>query len=126
LNKNAVFNAVDVIIPVPLHKKRMRQRGYNQSACFAEGLAQKLNAGVQENNLVREVATETQTHKSRFARFENMQEVFVIKNPERLINKHILLVDDVITTGSTLEACGIQLLKIEGVKLSIATIAYAE
>jgi ComF family protein len=126
LTKNAVFNAVDVIIPVPLHKKRMRQRGYNQSACFADGLAQKLNAVVEENNLIREVATETQTHKSRFARFENMREVFVIKNPEGLTNKHILLVDDVITTGSTLEACGIQLLKIEGVRLSIATIAYAE
>ncbi len=126
LSKNELFNTVDYIIPVPLHKKRMRERGYNQSACFAEGLATKLNAIVEENNLVREVATETQTHKSRFARFENMQEVFTIKNPERLINKHVLLVDDVVTTGSTLEACGIRLLEIEGLKLSIATIAYAE
>ena len=126
LIKNDVFNTVDLIVPVPLHKKRIRQRGYNQSACFAEGLAQKLNAGVEDNNLIREVATETQTHKSRFARFENMQEVFVVRNPERLIGKHILLVDDIVTTGSTLEGCGIQLLKIEGVKLSIATIAYAE
>jgi ComF family protein len=126
LNKNDIFNTIDLIIPVPLHKKRMRQRGYNQSACYAEGLAEKLNAVVEENNLVRVIATETQTHKSRFARFENMQEVFTIVNPERLINKHVLLVDDIITTGSTLEACGIQLLKIEGLKLSIATIAYAE
>ena len=126
LNKNDVFNTVDIIIPVPLHKKRMRQRGYNQSTCYAEGLAQKLNAVVEENNLVRSIATETQTHKSRFARFENMQEVFTVLNPEKLINKHVLLVDDIITTGSTLEACGAQLLKIEGVKLSIATIAYAE
>jgi ComF family protein len=126
LNKNDVFSAVDLIVPVPLHKKRMLQRGYNQSACFAEGLAEKLNATVEVNNLVRETATETQTHKSRFARFENMQEVFTIKNPERLINKHVLLVDDVITTGSTLEACGAELLKIKGLKLSIATIAYAE
>jgi ComF family protein len=126
LNKNDVFNTVDIIIPVPLHKKRMRQRGYNQSTCYAEGLAQKLNAVVEENNLVRTIATETQTHKSRFARFENMQEVFTVLNPERLINKHVLLVDDIITTGSTLEACGTQLLKIEGLKLSIATIAYAE
>jgi ComF family protein len=126
LNKNEIFNTVDIIIPVPLHKKRMRQRGYNQSTCYAQGLAQKLNAVVEENNLVRVIATETQTHKSRFARFENMQEVFIVTNPERLINKHILLVDDIITTGSTLEACGSQLLKIEGLKLSIATIAYAE
>nr|WP_255485080.1 phosphoribosyltransferase family protein [Mucilaginibacter sp. X5P1] len=126
LAKSAVFNTVDVIIPVPLHKSRLKERGYNQSTCFAEGLAQKLNAVVQTDNLVRLKATETQTHKSRFLRFENMQEVFTINNPESLKNKHILLVDDVVTTGATLEACGIELLKIEGLKLSIATIAYAE
>ena len=126
LVKNDVFYSADVIIPVPLHKKRLKQRGYNQSTCFAEGLAQKLNATVEDNNLVRVTATETQTHKSRFARFENMQEVFTVKNPERLANKHILLVDDIITTGSTLEACGAELLKIKGLKLSVAAIAYAE
>jgi len=126
LIKNEIFKTVNLIIPVPLHKKRMIQRGYNQSACFAEGLSKKLNAPVEVNNLVRAVATETQTHKSRFARFENMKEVFSTINPEKLMNKHILLVDDVITTGSTLEACGAQLLKIPGLKLSIATIAYAE
>lgn len=125
LSSNHIFNSVDVIIPVPLHKKRMRIRGYNQSACFAAGLAQKLNAMVELDNLIRVVATETQTRKSRFARFENMREVFVVKDPERLKNKHILLVDDTVTTGATLEACGTQLLKVEGVKLSIATIAYA-
>jgi ComF family protein len=126
LIKNKVYSTIDMIIPVPLHKKRMIQRGFNQSLCFAEGLSGKLSAAVENNNLVRLTATETQTHKSRFARFENMQDVFIIKNPEKLINKHVLLVDDVITTGSTLEACGAQLLKIEGLKLSIATIAYAE
>jgi len=126
LIKNDVFKTADLIIPVPLHKKRMRQRGYNQSACFAEGIAEKLNIAVETDNLVRPTATETQTHKSRFDRFNNMQEVFTVMYPERLRNKHVLLVDDVITTGSTLEACGTQLLKIEGLKLSIATIAYAE
>jgi len=126
LIKNEVFKTADLIIPVPLHKKRLRQRGYNQSACFAEGLAHQLNALVEENNLVRPTATETQTHKSRFDRFKNMQEVFLVLDPEKLKNKHVLLVDDVITTGSTLEACGAELLKVEGLKLSIATIAYAE
>ncbi|HVW94644.1 MAG TPA: ComF family protein [Mucilaginibacter sp.] len=126
LIKNAIFSSVDYIIPVPLHAKRLRKRGYNQSSCFASGLASKLSAEVEENNLVRSRATETQTHKSRFARFQNMQEVFWVKDPEKLKGKHILLVDDVITTGSTLEACGTELLKIDGVKLSIATIAYAE
>jgi ComF family protein len=126
LMKNDIFKTVDLIIPVPLHKKRLRLRGYNQSACFAEGLAIQLNAPVVENNLVRPTATETQTHKSRFDRYENMLEVFSVLKPEVLKNKHVLLVDDVITTGSTLEACGTQLLKVEGLKLSIATIAYAE
>lgn len=126
LIKNDLFTTVDFIIPVPLHKKRLKERGYNQSACFAEGLADKMNAIVEDNNLVRAKSTETQTHKSRFARFENMQEVFAVNNPEKLIHKHVLLVDDVITTGSTLEASGSQLLKIEGLRLSIATIAYAE
>ena len=126
LLKSNGFDNIDLIIPVPLHKSRLKQRGYNQSLCFAEGIAAKIKADVEENNLVRIRATETQTHKSRFSRFENMQEVFVVNDEERLKNKHILLVDDIVTTGSTLEACGIELLKIDGLKLSIATIAYAE
>jgi ComF family protein len=109
LLKNPVFKNVDVIIPVPLHKSRLRKRGYNQSMCFAEGLSEKMGIPVDENNLVRLRATETQTHRSRFSRFENMQEVFSLANAEALRNKHILLVDDVVTTGSTLEACGTEL-----------------
>jgi ComF family protein len=126
LNQNLIFKSADVIIPVPLHKKRLRERGFNQSACFADGLAQKLNATVEIDNLVRVVATKTQTHKSRFARFENMKQVFEVSRPDRLINKHVLLVDDIVTTGSTLEACATELLKVPGLTLSIATIAYAE
>ena len=126
LLKSPVFKNVDIIIPVPLHKSRLRKRGYNQSLCFAQGLSEKMGIPVDENNLVRLRATETQTHRSRFSRFENMQEVFTLINPETLTNKHILLVDDVVTTGSTLEACGAELLKTEGLKLSIATIACAE
>ncbi|WP_184550001.1 ComF family protein [Mucilaginibacter sp. FT3.2] len=125
LKENLIFNSVDYIIPVPLHKKRLKERGYNQSACFADGLAEKLNATVELDNLIRVVATTTQTHKSRFARFENMQEVFTVDKPQRLEGKHVLLVDDIVTTGSTLEACSIELLKVPGLKLSIATIAYA-
>lgn len=126
LAANEVFKTVDIVIPVPLHKSRLRKRGYNQSICFAEGIAEKLNILVSEHNLVRNRATETQTHRSRFSRFENMQEVFAIIHPGLFENKHVLLVDDVITTGSTLEACGAELLKVKGLKLSIATIAYAE
>jgi len=126
LSKSEKLAGLDYIIPVPLHKSRLKERGYNQSACFAYGLAEKLPATVEEDNLIRTKATQTQTHRSRFARFENMKEVFVVNNPERLKNKHVLLVDDIVTTGSTLEACAISLLNIPGLKLSIATIAYAE
>ena len=125
LLQTPMLQTVDHIIPVPLHKSRMRERGYNQSANFAKGLASTLQATVLENNLVRAVKTSTQTRKSRFARFENMQQVFALARPEELQGKHILLVDDIITTGSTLEACAQELLKVPGLKLSIATIAYA-
>lgn len=126
LKSHPTIAHADLVIPVPLHKKRLKERGYNQSAHFAEGIASVLGCGVETGNLVRKVATETQTHKSRFARFKNMQEVFEVTSPDRLAGKHLLLVDDIITTGSTLEACGAALLKIPGLKLSIATIAYAE
>jgi len=120
------FKQIDAIIPVPLHKSRLRKRGYNQSACFAEGLAEILNTPVITDNLLRKHATETQTHKSRFERAVNMQDVFIVNNPAALAGKHILLVDDVITTGSTLEACGAALLTVPHLRLSITTIAYAE
>jgi len=94
LVKNEIFYTADMIIPVPLHKKRLKQRGYNQSTCFAEGLAQKLNVVVDNSSLVRIRATETQTKKGRFTRFENMLEVFTVIDPEKLKNKHILLVDE--------------------------------
>ncbi|MES2274392.1 MAG: phosphoribosyltransferase family protein [Bacteroidota bacterium] len=122
----AHLNDIDAVIPVPLHKSRLRKRGYNQSACFAEGVAQALVTKVVIDNLVRTKATATQTHKTRFERAVNMLYVFAIANPAQLTNKHVLLVDDVVTTGSTLEACAAALLTVPGLKLSIATIAYAE
>lgn len=125
LLQNQLTTTVDYIIPVPLHKSRLRERGYNQSANFAMGLAFKLRAIVEEHNLVRVVKTATQTHKSRFARYENMQQVFAVKQPQRLEGKHVLLVDDIVTTGSTLEACAQELLKVPDLQLSIATMAYA-
>lgn len=126
LNQSKAFQYVDAVIPVPLHKSRLRKRGYNQSACFAQGLAETLNTKVIINNLIRVKATETQTHKSRFERSVNMQDVFMVDNPDELTDKHVLLVDDVVTTGATLEACAAALLTVPGLQLSIATIAYAE
>jgi ComF family protein len=126
LQQHETLKASDYIIPVPLHKSKLRKRGYNQSTCFAEGLAKALQIPVEDHNLIRTQATESQTHKSRFSRFENMKEVFAVRHPEKLHGKHLLLVDDIVTTGSTLEACALELLKIPGVSISIATIAYAE
>ncbi|MBC8051508.1 MAG: ComF family protein [Sphingobacteriaceae bacterium] len=111
------------IIPVPLHPAKQKKRGYNQSEFFAKGLAQSLDIPVN-TDLYRNIFTDTQTRKSRFVRYENMKNVFVVKNSTGLENKHVLLVDDVITTGATLEACANELLKINGLKISIATIAF--
>jgi ComF family protein len=120
------LKSFDAVIPVPLHKSRLRKRGYNQSAHFAEGLAQALNTKVIIDNLIRTKATATQTKKSRFDRSVNMQDVFAVADVGQLTNQHILLVDDVVTTGATLEACAAVLLAVPGLRLSIATIAYAE
>ena len=122
LNSESV-KTLNAIIPVPLHPAKKKRRGYNQSELFAMGLAQSLNLPV-DLNLSRRVHTDTQTKKSRFVRYENMKEVFTVSNSASLEHKHVLLVDDVITTGATLEACALALLKIEGLSLSIATIAF--
>ena len=125
LKKSPFYSNIDVIIPVPLHPKRKRRRGYNQSEMFARGLAEVFAKPYDIKTLVRTFASETQTKKSRFRRWENVKEIFALKNYQHLINKHILLVDDVVTTGATLEACAAMLLNIPGVKVSIATIACA-
>jgi len=116
----------DLIIPIPLHQERLKKRGYNQSEEISKGLASVLKLPLSTQHLVRTENTESQTKKSRFARYENLKDAFIIKNPSELIQKHIILVDDVMTTGATMEACSIELLKIEGLKISICTLAYAE
>jgi ComF family protein len=125
LMESEYFSCIDRIIPVPLHKNKKKKRGYNQAALFANGLADGMQKPVDENSLLRSVFTETQTRKSRFDRFENVKEVFLIENAKQMEGQHILLVDDVVTTGSTLEACAEALLQIPEVKVSIATIAIA-
>ncbi|MDH4058096.1 MAG: ComF family protein [Cyclobacteriaceae bacterium] len=118
--------AFDMIIPIPLHRSRKRRRGYNQSEKFAEGLSEFLQIPWDEEIVERRIKTTTQTHKSKIERWENVKDVFFIKYPERIFGKRILLVDDVITTGATLEACGHQLLKHGCLELSIACIAEAQ
>ena len=118
------FNNIDVFVPLPLNAKRLRKRGYNQSTLLCEGIAKVYNRPILNNAVVRKVNTETQTHRGRITRWENMDGVFEVAEPHLLQDKHILLVDDVVTTGASLEACGTEILKVEGTTLSLATLAY--
>lgn len=114
------------IIPVPLHSKKMKQRGYNQSEAFAKGLSKQLNISLNTTCLKRSEYTSTQTKKTAYERWENVEDVFELYQVDSLKNKHIILVDDVITTGSTIEACCKKLQEIEGIKISVLSIAYAD
>lgn len=126
LMNSASWTMPDLIIPVPLHPKKLKKREYNQSEYIARGMASVLLIPVISDNLVRIENTETQTKKSRFERYENLANGFECRDQFALKKTHILLVDDVITTGATLEACSIILLQIEEVKISIVTLAFAE
>ena len=118
------FRDIDALVPLPLFAARQKKRGYNQSAVLCDGMAGIMMLPVINNAVIRLSATETQTRKNRIERWQNMEGKFELVNAAGINGKHILLVDDVITTGATLEACGHELLKAEGVQLSIATLAY--
>jgi len=124
LKQDGIFRDVDYIIPVPLHPKKLKIRGYNQSEYFGSGLADALHVPILVNNLVRTVHSATQTNKSRFQRWTNVSDIFSLTEPELLKNKHILVVDDVITTGATIEASYVAMENLE-VRFSVATIAFA-
>jgi len=125
LASDQAFNEIDYIIPVPLHPKKLHKRGYNQSEVIGLGMEEFLPAKLMTDNLYRKKFTETQTKKSRYERWENVEDVFGVRYPERLEGKHILLIDDVITTGATLEGCAQILKNNADVKISVATLAYA-
>ncbi|MCH2042992.1 MAG: ComF family protein [Saprospiraceae bacterium] len=125
LREAQVLSDIDYIIPVPLHPRKKRIRGYNQAEMFGQGLAESLGTLCSSTYLVRTVHTKTQTRKSREDRFANVQYAFQVNQKETLKGKHLLLVDDVITTGATMEACGLHLQEIEDVRLSVAAIALA-
>lgn len=117
---------IDLIIPVPLHRKREKSRGYNQSLCIAEGLGAKMQLPLSKNVLVKTIATSSQTRKGRFSRYENLKSAFGVQDESMLQGKNILLVDDVITTGATLEGCA-SVLYPAGIKdLSIAAVAFTK
>lgn len=123
LSQSDRFNTIDYIIPVPLHREKLLKRGYNQSEWFGIGLQESSQMKLLPNSLIRTENTASQTRKNRFQRWENVETVFEIKNPEILSNKHVLLVDDIITTGATIEACAGVLMASGISKLSLACIA---
>lgn len=124
LMKSGRFEDVDVMVPLPLNPKKEKKRGYNQAAVIAGGIASVWKKPVIEKGLERIIFTETQTHKNRISRWQNMQGVFSASDVRSLEGKHVLLIDDIITTGATLETCGEQLLNIPNTRLSIATAGY--
>lgn len=126
LKSIASYQSIDVVIPVPLHKRKLKKRGYNQVAQFGIELAKAINAEYNDTVLVKISNTKTQVFKNRVARWINSQEIFSLQNKEQIKGKHILLVDDIITTGATIEACTSILQKAGNVKISVATMAIAD
>ena len=120
------FKGVDIVIPVPLHPRKLSQRGYNQSQYIAIGIAQILGCKVDDKILLKVKETASQTNKGRLSRNENMQDVFQVIEAFELADKHVLLIDDIITTGATIEACGVELWKAGIGNLSIAAVAFAD
>lgn len=125
LKDEQIHQDFDLILPVPLHLSKLRSRGYNQSDCFARGLSIGCEVAWSPDILIRRKATETQTRKSRFNRWLNVAEVFAVADGSQIAGKHILLVDDVMTTGATLEACLEVIVPHQPASVSIATIAVA-
>jgi ComF family protein len=119
------WQGVDVLIPLPLNRKKLLMRGYNQAEVLCRGIASFNGIPIEEVAVMRKVYTETQTHKSRIQRWRNVAEVFDLLDYTHLQNKHAVLVDDVVTTGATLDACGQILSKVPGLKLSLLSLAIA-
>ncbi len=125
LSENERYHEVDVIVPLPLNDRKLRQRGYNQAELLAQGIANMLHKPLDNSAVMRTRYTATQTKKNRIQRWINVEHVFDIQQQHQLQGKHVLLVDDVITTGASMEAMGAVLLKIPGLRLSVCSLAYA-
>ncbi|SEL96515.1 comF family protein [bacterium A37T11] len=120
----APYHAADLIIPVPLHPAKLRIRGYNQALYIAKGLSKKMGIPVIDGHLIRHSNNKSQTRKNRYERYENSKDIFSVRRPQILAHRRLLLVDDVVTTGATAEACLRELLKIEGTSVMLVTLAH--
>jgi ComF family protein len=125
LSGSEFLDGIEVIIPVPLHISKKRTRGFNQSELISKGLSEVTGLPVDYSSLQRVTKTATQTRRSRYERWVNVEGIFTVIEPDEIRGKHILLVDDVITTGSTIESCANELLKYEDVRLSVIALAVA-
>ena len=125
LKSSGFTTDIDLIIPVPLHPSKKRIRGFNQSETISNGIADVTGLPLDTTSLARITVSATQTKRSRYERWTNVEGIFHVADPETIRHRHILLVDDVITTGSTLESCANELLKTEGVKVSVVALAFA-
>ena len=118
------FDSIDALVPVPLHPQALSKRGFNQAALICEGIGQVWHKPVLTGAIARTKHTSTQTKQTRAERWDNMENAFTIKDPTSINGKHLLIIDDVITTGATIEACGKTLLTIKDVMVSVAAAAY--
>jgi ComF family protein len=125
LKTSGFINDIDIIIPVPLHPMKKSIRGFNQSETISMGIADATHLPVDIKSLARVLVSATQTKRSRYERWTNVEGIFQVIDSKSIMGKHILLVDDVITTGSTIESCANELLRIEGVKVSVVALAFA-
>ena len=119
------FDGIDGVMPVPLHRRKQRMRGYNQSRLLAEGLSSVTGIPLWDSLLVRKQFTETQTQKGSYERWQNVRDVFDCSSLEALEGKHVLLVDDVLTTGATMVACADALRDVGGLRISVLVLAWA-
>lgn len=125
LKSSGFLDGIDIIIPVPLHPSKKRKRGFNQSDMICNGISDVTGLKTDTGLLIRRSMTKTQTKKSRYDRWTNVEGIFQVTDPVALRGKHILIVDDVITTGSTIEACVNELLNVENTKVSVAALAFS-
>ena len=119
------FHDIEILIPLPLYEDKQKKRGFNQSTVLCKGIQEVMNLQIVEDAIERPQFTETQTKKNRVQRWKNMEGKFELLNNSKIEGKHVLLIDDVITTGATIESCASTLLKTKGLTLSIATLCLA-
>jgi ComF family protein len=126
LLKAGFCDSIDVILPVPLHKKRLRERGYNQSLCIAQGISNATGIPIDTQSIIRAINTKTQTRKTKYNRYDNVEQIFKLQDSHSLNNKHVLVLDDVITTGATIESLCEAIVMVEGIRISIVSLGIVE